>query len=73
MSVSAHGDRKHCSSITTAERKKTSFHLTKRVRDPSDTTCCARATDGATARALSAAARARNRAIFFEMPKTTIP
>jgi hypothetical protein len=61
MSVSAHGDRKHCSSITTAEGKKHHFHLTKRVRDPFHTTCCARALDAPAPRSHRSAARARQR------------
>ena len=69
MSVSAHGDRKHCSSITTAGRKKHLFHLTKRVRDPFDTTCGARAIDGAKSRAFSNASLAQHRAIFSKCSK----
>src|SRR4030081_1342560 len=69
MSVSAHGDRKHCSSITTARRKKHHFHLTKRVRDPFDTTCGARALGNAKSRAFSFASRARYRAIFDKCAK----
>jgi len=34
MSVSAHGDRKHCSSITTARRKKTPFPLNEACMSP---------------------------------------
>src|ERR1700730_2787574 len=64
MSVSAHGDRKHCSSITTARRKKHLFHLTQRVRPPLDTTCCGRALGSAKSRAFFGAARAHHRAIF---------
>jgi hypothetical protein len=69
MSVSAHGDRKHCSSITTARQKKHHFHLTKRVRDPSDTTYCARAIDDAQSRTISGAARAQHRAMFDKCSK----
>jgi hypothetical protein len=69
MSVSAHGDRKHCTSITTAGQKKHLFHLTKRVRAPFHTTCCARAIGGATAREFSSAAHASHRAFFPECSK----
>jgi hypothetical protein len=61
MSVSAHGDRKHCSSITTAEGKKHHFHLTKRVRGLPHTTCCARAIAEAMSRTFFSATRARHR------------
>jgi len=69
MSVSAHGDRKHCSSITTARRKKHLFHLTKRVRRSFDTTCCARAIGRAKSRAFSGASCAQWRAIFSKCSK----
>jgi hypothetical protein len=69
MSVSAHGDRKHCSSITTARRKKHHFHLTKRVRDPFDTTCGARAISAAKVARGSDASRAQHGAIFYKFPK----
>jgi hypothetical protein len=69
MSVSAHGDRKHCSSITTARRKKHLFHLTKGIRDPFDTTCCAHAIGGSKSRALFGASRAQYRAIFSKCSK----
>ena len=69
MSVSAHGDRKHCTSITTAGQKKHLFHLTKRVRDPLDTTCCAHAPGGAMSCGFSNAARAQDRAIFCKCSK----
>src|SRR5450631_1694722 len=69
MSVSAHGDRKHCSSITTARRKKHLFHLTKRVCRPFDTTCCARAIGRAKSRAFSGTPCAKQRAIFSKCSK----
>jgi hypothetical protein len=69
MSVSAHGDRKHWSSITTARRKKHLFHLTKRVCGPFGTTCCARAIVGAKSRAFSGAARTHHRAKFQKCAK----
>src|ERR1700732_4181295 len=69
MSVSDHWDRKHCSSITTAGRKKHLVHLTKRVRDPFDTTCCARAIGGAKSRAFFGGSRAQPRAIFSKCSK----
>jgi hypothetical protein len=37
---SAHGDRKHYTPITTAERKKHLFHLKKRVCRLGDPSCC---------------------------------
>jgi hypothetical protein len=69
MSVSAHGDRKHCSSITTARRKKHHFHLTKRVRRPFDTTCCARSIGDAKSLAFSNASRAQHFAKFYKCAK----
>jgi hypothetical protein len=73
MSVSAHGDRKHWSSITTARRKKHLSHLTKRVRAPFDTTCCARAIGCAKRRQFFGAACARHRAAFSKTHETPIP
>jgi hypothetical protein len=69
MSVSAHGDRKHCTSITTAERKKHLFHLTKRVRAPIHTTCCARASGRATTSRFFTVLRAQLRVEFSKCSK----